>query len=192
MSPPHRYIRQPDDARSRSHGCARRSAPPPDGRDPRRHGRHADPAQRVPQRPAVLLNRSVLGPMRGGQETAAWALTLIRVARLGCRGTWELWTGLAGVLWGGSTPSALGSCAPGLRSHEARRGRSPGARIRVSWGRLPPAWGGTIPWRSSYPGGDTRSHWTLRSRLCLAGPGGHAAREGDPDEPILTPSGRTR
>jgi len=38
------------------------------------------------------------GPVRGGQEIAAWAPTLIHVARLGCRGTWELWTGLAGAL----------------------------------------------------------------------------------------------
>jgi len=43
-----------------------------------------------------------------------------------------------------------------------------------------------IPWR-----GDL-SHWTLRSRLCLAGPGGRAARAGDPDEPTRMPSGRTR
>jgi hypothetical protein len=54
--------------------------------------------QRVSQMPAALLEQHVLGPVRGVQETAAWATTLLRVARLGCRGTWGLWTGVAGAL----------------------------------------------------------------------------------------------
>ena len=62
---------------------------------------------------------------------AAMDAMLTRVARLGCCGTWEQWTGLAGTLRGGSTPTALGSCAPGLRAHAAR-GCSRGARTRVS------------------------------------------------------------
>jgi hypothetical protein len=55
-------------------------------------------AQRVSQLPAVRPGRQVLGPARGAQETAAQATTLLRVARLGCRGTWGLWTGVAGAL----------------------------------------------------------------------------------------------
>jgi hypothetical protein len=43
-------------------------------------------AQRVSQLPAVLLERQILGPTRGAQEAAAWATTLLRVARLGGRG----------------------------------------------------------------------------------------------------------
>jgi hypothetical protein len=45
-----------------------------------------------------------------------------------------------------------------------------------------------VPWR----GGETRSHRIPRSSTCLAGPGGRAARAGDPDEPTRMPSGRTR
>jgi hypothetical protein len=55
-------------------------------------------AQRVSQLPAALLEQHMLGPVRGVQDTAAQATTLLRVARLGCRGTWGLWTGVAGAL----------------------------------------------------------------------------------------------
>jgi hypothetical protein len=54
--------------------------------------------QRVSQMPGALLERQVLGPVRGMQETAARATAWLRVARLGCRGTRGLWTGVAGAL----------------------------------------------------------------------------------------------
>jgi hypothetical protein len=113
-------------------------------------------AQRVSQLPTVQLKRQVLGPTRGAQETAAWATTRLRVARLGgagLRGFGLAWL----VRCEGATPQRLWAHAH-LASARMRRGGGvhvvPGHRSR---------------------GVASRQHGVGRFR------GGHRTLEGSPD-----------
>jgi hypothetical protein len=77
------------------------AAQPRHRRDATRAAMDATPtplAWRVSPMPAMRREPHRLGPERGMQATLARATTLLRVARLGCRGTRGLWTGMAGAL----------------------------------------------------------------------------------------------